>query len=154
MNIINFKDFYTAFYSRPRDLYLHSWSSCNTFLCIKLIMHMFYFLSAISCGRSPLQKVLLNAKRALQCSYKGKCSFFHLPFPISAVSHFPFLRSCFYQFRFLVVFARKPCVSAQTLLPASDTVSTEAQSGHPISIFHFLFSILLSGALIRTFTKS
>ena len=39
-------------------------------------------------AKSAPELVLLNAKRA--CSYEGKCSFFHLPFLISAVSHFPF----------------------------------------------------------------
>ena len=60
----------------------HSGRSIILFLCIKLIMHMFYFLSAISCGTSPLQKVLLNAKRVRNA---GKCPFFisRFPFPIS-----------------------------------------------------------------------
>ena len=47
----------------------------NTFLCL-------YFLSTNSCGRSPLQKVLLNAKKA--CMRLRKM-------PIFFISRFPFL---------------------------------------------------------------
>ena len=57
---------------------------------------MLYFLSAISCGRSPLQKPEGDAecKEGMQCSYERKFPFFHLPFPISTVSHFPFPFLC------------------------------------------------------------
>ena len=49
---------------------------------------MFYFLSAISCGRmnGPLQKVLLNAKRACNAVMKGNAHFLNLPFLISISS--------------------------------------------------------------------
>ena len=57
----------------------------RTFLCIKLIMHMFYFLSGISCGRRPLQKVLLNAKRACDAVMKENA---HFSSPISHFHHF------------------------------------------------------------------
>ena len=35
-------------------------------------------------------RTVAECKEGMQCSYEGKCPFFHLPFPISAVSHFPF----------------------------------------------------------------
>ena len=66
------------------------------------------FLSTISCGKSPLQKVLLNAKRAciLKPIFSAPISHFHrFPFPVSL---FPCLHSSFLVFP---VPSFTPCLS-------------------------------------------